>query len=98
MAGFELVRRKVIEGALLTVNEKALKTKSKVYEQNSRLILHGKWKEGYLAMVLVGALNVGRIVVKDKVLFDKGEEIGYFNLGSTIVLLIESPDIDWKIA
>ncbi len=49
-------------------------------------------------MVLVGALNVGRIVVKDKVLFDKGEEIGYFNLGSTIVLVIESPDIDWKIA
>jgi phosphatidylserine decarboxylase len=39
-------------------------------------------------MVLVGALNVGRIVVKDKVLFEKGEEIGYFNLGSTIVLLV----------
>ena len=97
MTGFEVVRRKVIEGGLLGVNEKTIRTKPKVYEQNSRLILHGKWKEGYLAMVLVGALNVGRIVVKDKVVFEKGEEIGYFNLGSTIVLLVESPKIDWKI-
>jgi phosphatidylserine decarboxylase len=32
MAGFEVVRRKVIEGALLTVNQKTLKNKSKVYE------------------------------------------------------------------
>ncbi len=48
-------------------------------------------------MVLVGALNVGRIVVKDKTVFEKGEEIGYFNLGSTIVLLFESPQIEWQV-
>ena len=66
ISGFEVVRRKIIEGALLAVNEKTLVTKQKVYEKNSRLILHGKWKEGYLGMILVCALNVGRIVVKDK--------------------------------
>lgn len=48
-------------------------------------------------MIFVGALNVGRIVIKDKQKFVKGEEIGYFNLGSTIVLLIESPNLDWRI-
>jgi phosphatidylserine decarboxylase len=35
-------------------------------------VLHGKWEMGYLGMVLVGALNVGRIVVKDKLKFIKG--------------------------
>ena len=44
MAGFEVMRRKVIEGALLAVNEKTLVKKSNVYEKNSRLILHGKWE------------------------------------------------------
>lgn len=29
------------------------------------------------------ALNVGRIVVKDKLKYEVGWEIGYFNLGST---------------
>ena len=44
VAGFEVMRRKVIEGALLAVNEKTLVKKSNVYEKNSRLILHGKWE------------------------------------------------------
>jgi phosphatidylserine decarboxylase len=48
-------------------------TKPKVYESNSRLILHGKWNQGYFGMILVGALNVGRIVVKEKLNFDIGE-------------------------
>ncbi len=96
--GFEVVRRKVIEGGLWGVDEQNLVKKGKIYEKNSRLILHGKWKEGYLGMVLVGALNVGRIVVKDKIVFEKGEEIGYFNLGSTIVLLFESPHIEWQVS
>jgi len=34
--------------------------------------LHGKWDQGYLGMVLVGALNVGRIIVKEKLNFVKG--------------------------
>lgn len=72
MAGFEVTRKKIIKGGLLAVNEKTLITKQKVYEGNSRLILHGKWRDGYLGMVLVGALNVGRIVVKEKTLFEKG--------------------------
>jgi phosphatidylserine decarboxylase len=59
--------------------------------------LHGKWKQGYLGMILVGALNVGRIVVKEKLIYATGEEIGYFSLGSTIVLLIESPNMEWNI-
>jgi phosphatidylserine decarboxylase len=40
-------------------------------------------------MIMVGALNVGRIIVQEGMTFKKGEELGYFNLGSTIVMLIE---------
>jgi len=38
---------------------------------------------------MVGARNVGDIFVKAKTMFQKGEEIGYFNLGSTIVMYVE---------
>lgn len=93
---FEISRRKAFEGSLYPVNEQSL-VNNKVYEKNARLILHGKWLNGYLSMVLVGALNVGRIVVKDNLKYAKGEEMGYFNLGSTILLLIESSELDWKV-
>ena len=43
----------------------------------------------YLGLVMVGARNVGDIFVKAKTMFQKGEEIGYFNLGSTIVMYVE---------
>jgi phosphatidylserine decarboxylase len=39
-------------------------------------------------MIMVGALNVGRIIVRPGKSFKKGDELGYFNLGSTIVMLI----------
>ena len=72
MTEFNISRRKMIEGALFSVNEKTLVKKQQVYEKNSRLILHGKWKEGYLGIILVGALNVGRIVVNEKMNYYKG--------------------------
>jgi phosphatidylserine decarboxylase len=54
------------------VKEKSLVSNKKVYERNSRLLLHGKWELGYFGMILVGALNVGRIVVKDKLKYEVG--------------------------
>ena len=44
-------------------------------------------------MVMVGALNVSRIKLMPKKQFYRGEELGYFNLGSTIVMLIEAKNI-----
>ena len=41
-------------------------------------------------MVMVGALNVGRIIVNEGMRYEKGDELGYFNLGSTIVMLFET--------
>lgn len=44
-------------------------------------------------MVMVGALNVGRIKVCENQAFEKGQQLGYFNLGSTIVMIFEAEDI-----
>lgn len=68
-----------------------------MYEKNARLCVSGTWKGGYLNMIMVGALNVGRIIVKEGKRFQKGDELGYFNLGSTIVMLIEGKDLEWQI-
>ena len=46
---------------------------------------------------MIGALNVGGIHVRDRKDFVKGEEIGYFSLGSTVVLLIEASQLHWKV-
>ena len=88
---------------LLSVSEKTLIRRKKVYEKNGRLALNGSYsirdgEELFLSMVMVGALNVGRIVVQEDMSFARGEELGFFNLGSTIVMIFEAPNIDsWHI-
>jgi phosphatidylserine decarboxylase len=44
-------------------------------------------------MVMVGAFNVTRIQITDKQDLKMGDELGYFNLGSTIVMLIETKNV-----
>lgn len=43
-------------------------------------------------VILVGAQNVGQIVIHEKREFQKGEELGMFKLGSTIVMIFEAPE------
>ena len=100
-ADFLVSTREKIEGILLSVNERTLIKKKKVYEKNARVVLNGVWGSETeanfaMSMVMVGALNVGRIIVQDKEMFQRGEEIGYFNLGSTIVMIFEAPGVaEW---
>lgn len=41
-----------------------------------------------MTMVMVGALNVTRIHITEEKKLQRGEELGYFNLGSTIVMIV----------
>lgn len=41
-----------------------------------------------MTMVMVGALNVMRIGISEKPHLAHGEELGMFNLGSTIIMII----------
>jgi len=47
---------------------------------------------------MVGALNVTKIHLNEKDKLNFGDELGYFRLGSTIVMLFEAKGIkEWKV-
>lgn len=91
-ADFEVVNREKLGGSLFPVNEKCLlREKNKVYEKNYRVILEGRYWGGYMMMGMVGAFNVGSISIHPASSFKKGEEVGMFSLGSTIIMIFEAP-------
>ncbi|MBK7095179.1 MAG: phosphatidylserine decarboxylase [Saprospiraceae bacterium] len=75
-----------------------------MYCLNRRVIIYGNSAHGKFALIFVGALVVGRIILnffkvsnRRNYQLDiisksitKGEELGYFELGSTVILLMES--------
>ncbi|KAI3792934.1 hypothetical protein L2E82_06827 [Cichorium intybus] len=114
-----LVRRH-FSGRLYPVNERATRTIKNLYVENERVVLEGRWQEGYIAMAAVGATNIGsielfiepalrtnqprnRLVQSEApqeyvyepqgtgVMLKKGDEVGAFNMGSTVVLVFQAP-------
>lgn len=93
-----------IPGDLYSVKPKRVEKNSTLFCDNKRVVLYGNSKYGKIAIILVGALIVGKIVLnfgnrpKSKkhriedinVSLKKGEEIGLFELGSTVILLMEN--------
>jgi len=97
-----------LPGRLFPVNRFSLLRIENLFLLNERLILHIRTAVGNMAMVLVGATNVGKIRVrfddvhrrfsrqgpysrsyKREIFLEKGEEVGCFELGSTVILLFE---------
>lgn len=114
-----LVRRH-FSGRLYPVHERATRTIKNLYVENERVVLEGRWQEGYIAMAAVGATNIGSIELfiepelrtnqpRKKLLqseapqervyepqgtgvvLKKGDEVGAFNMGSTVVLVFQAP-------
>lgn len=80
---------KLINGALFSVNPIAVKKNIAIFSQNKRVLTLLTKEKLFVAMVEVGATNVGSI--KETFLpgreYQKGEEKGYFALGGSSVLL-----------
>jgi phosphatidylserine decarboxylase len=99
----EIVESEHIPGRVYPVNEFGLTFMRRVLSRNERLVTYIRHQIGEVAVVKVGALNVSSIkyVDPEPKTLDRGQELAYFEFGSTIVLLTEDgtlqPRTDLKV-
>lgn len=78
-----------LDGASYPVNALGVRRIEGLFVRNKRTVFAFDTDDGPIALVMVGATNVGRITASvsagDRI--EKGQEIGIFHLGSTVVLL-----------
>ncbi|MFC5405531.1 archaetidylserine decarboxylase [Cohnella soli] len=87
----EIVETEHIVGKVYPVNEFGLTSMRRVLSRNERLVTYIRSDVGETAVVKVGALNVASIKYVSSMpkLLGRGDELAYFEFGSTIVLLTE---------
>ncbi|MCC3377317.1 archaetidylserine decarboxylase [Cohnella sp. REN36] len=86
-----IVETEHVPGRVYPVNEFGLTKMRRVLSRNERLVTYIRHEDGEVAVVKVGALNVSSIQYVDpkpKEL-ERGQELAYFEFGSTVVLLTE---------
>lgn len=107
-----------IPGQLYPVNKMGLENIPGLFARNERIISYVESNVGHVAVIKVGATNVGSIKVNYDPLISsnkkrckeleqkaynpgmplaKGEELGRFEFGSTVILLFEPDRIEWTI-
>ncbi|WP_379130552.1 archaetidylserine decarboxylase [Paenibacillus sp. sgz500958] len=81
-----------LKGRAYPVNEFGMRHMKNVLSRNERLITYIAGEYGEAAVVKVGAMNVSsiRYAQEDAKAWEKGEDLAYFEFGSTVVLLTES--------
>jgi phosphatidylserine decarboxylase len=104
-----------VPGRLFPVNQASADHISNLFARNERVISIFETELGKMAVIAVGALNVGSIITAwhgqvtpnkskkiqsfdyhpEQIVLNRGEEMGYFQLGSTVILLFESSKIRW---
>jgi phosphatidylserine decarboxylase len=101
-----------VPGRLFPVNVAGVRSVPELYARNERIALFlDTESHGPVALVLVGAANVGRVslaftdlvthagapagrtVPREPIALARGDEVGVFNLGSTVVLLVADPSL-----
>lgn len=89
----ELSGTEHISGTVYPVNDVGLKHIKRVLSRNERLLTYVRHEAGEVAVIKVGAMNVSSIHYAQKPLplkLERGDELAYFQFGSTVVLLTES--------
>ncbi|AOZ91968.1 archaetidylserine decarboxylase [Paenibacillus crassostreae] len=81
-----------IKGRVYPVNDFGMTHMPYVLCRNERLITYIQHSLGEVAVVKVGAMNVSSIQYTDESVnkWNKGDDLAYFEFGSTVVLLIEN--------
>lgn len=111
----ELVAAHYVPGDLFSVNEATVSRLRGLFRRNERLVLHFATPHGPLAVIFVGALNVGSIstpwtgdlrprkrgvvddidLVRAPTRVAKGQLLGWFNMGSTVIVLAPAGVCTW---
>ncbi|MEX2122426.1 MAG: archaetidylserine decarboxylase [Woeseia sp.] len=116
--GGELTAARYVHGRLFSVNRTTVGLLPHLFTKNERLICHFRTVVGPMALIFVGALNVGsvstpwtgRIHVRKaggvddldldtavtSVDVDKGQLLGWFNMGSTVIVLLPPGTCAWR--
>jgi phosphatidylserine decarboxylase len=114
----ELTAARYVPGHLYSVNQTTVELLPRLFTRNERLICHFRTEVGPMALVFVGALNVGSVstpwtgrlrprktgVVDDldvaaggvPAVVEKGQMIGWFNMGSTVIVLMPPGACTWR--
>jgi len=113
----KLISQIHVPGRLFSVAPHTVRTLSNLFARNERVIAQFETDSGFMALVLVGAINVAAIETvwhglvtppkgkhvsridyneETAVSLARGEEMGRFNMGSTIIVLMES-DTRWRV-
>ena len=110
-----LVAIRHVPGALYSVNAATAAALPGLFARNERVVCHFDTDLGPLAVIFVGAMNVGSVslvglgevtpragrTVTELLLpaaraFARGAELGRFNMGSTVVLLLARSRVRWQ--
>lgn len=97
-ASGRIIEKEHIPGKVYPVNEFGLRHMRRVLSRNERLITYLQAETGEIAVVKVGALNVSSIQYADKLpeTLRSGDDLAYFEFGSTVVLLMENDTFDYR--
>ncbi len=117
--GGRLTSMRLVPGRLFSVNAATARGVDRLFARNERVVCRFDTDVGPMAMVLVGALNVGSIETvwagevtpgggrkprlwtypdagPDAVALARGAEMGRFNMGSTVILLMAPGAATWS--
>jgi phosphatidylserine decarboxylase len=92
------IQQKHILGDFFSVNHQTTQVIPNLFARNERVVTLFQTSLGKMAVIFVGAMIVGNIVITPKMdtVVEKGEELGYFQLGSTVILLFEPHQMHWE--
>lgn len=88
----KILEKEHLPGKVYPVNDFGLRHMPRVLSRNERLVTYIAHPAGELAVIKVGALNVSSIQYVEDLedQLHSGDELAYFEFGSTIVLLTEN--------
>lgn len=106
----KLIEMRHVPGRLFSVNPVSAQSIRGLFARNERVVSIFNTPRGRMAVILVGALFVGSIEQiwcgavttnmqcgpDSNVVLSRGDEMGRFNMGSTVIVLLENSTWNWK--